>query len=70
MYLIYIAYAINSILRYSALGKSVIAKGYTVWFMMEQMLKDLIYISEGVLFSFKDPKQLRFGKDPPFYCID
>ncbi len=64
-YLILIAYAICSILTHSRLGQSILTKGYTVVFMMEQMLNDLIYISEEVLFNWKDPFQLRFGKDPP-----
>jgi len=65
IYLIFIAYAICSILTYSTLGQSILAKGYTVTFMMEQMLNDLIYISDTILFQWDDPSQLRFGKDPP-----
>lgn len=65
MYLILIAYAICSILMYSTLGQSILRQRYTVRFVMEEMLNDLIYISASILFSLNDPKQLRFGKDPP-----
>lgn len=65
VFLILIAYAICSILTYSTLGRSVLSKGYTVSFMMEQMLTDLVYISCEILFKWRDPIQLRFGKDPP-----
>jgi hypothetical protein len=64
-YLIHIAYAITSILTHSALGQAILSMGYTISFMMEQMLTDLIYISQITLFKGKDPIQLRFGKDPP-----
>ena len=64
-YLILIAYAICSILTYSRLGKSVLSSGLTVIFMMEQMLTDLIYVPEEVLFNRSDPGQLRWGTDPP-----
>lgn len=65
MYLIYVAYAICSILTHSTLGKAVLAKGYTILFMMQQMLTDLISRSEDQLFAGFNPIQLRFAKDPP-----
>jgi hypothetical protein len=65
VYLILIAYAITSILSYSTLGRSILSNGYTISFIMEQMLTDLIYISDEILFTWSDPSQLRFGKDPP-----
>jgi len=58
------AYAICSILVHSTLGKSILARGYTISFMMEQMLTDLIYLSEDD-WKGHQPIQLRFGKDPP-----
>jgi hypothetical protein len=63
--LILIAYAICSILTHSALGKSVLSKGITISFMMEQMLADLIYVPTTTLFKLHDPSQMRFAKDPP-----
>lgn len=64
-YLILIAYAISSILTYSRLGKSILSRGLTIIYMMEQMLMDLIYVSEEILFNRRDPRQLRWGTDPP-----
>jgi hypothetical protein len=64
-YLILIAYAISSILTYSKLGKSILSRGISVTFMMEQMLQDLIYVTYEDLFNQSDPGQLRLGKDPP-----
>lgn len=64
-YLILIAYAICSILTYSRLGKFVLSKGLTIIFMMQQMLTDLIYVPGDVLFSRSDPRQFRWGTDPP-----
>ena len=54
-YLILIAYAICSILTYSRLGQFVLSKGLTATFMMEQMLTDLIYVPEKILFNRSDP---------------
>lgn len=68
-YLILIAYAICSILTHSSLGKSILSTGITITFMMEKMLMDLIYVAEEILFRRRDPKQLRFGKDPPTAII-
>lgn len=65
MYLTLMAYAICSILTYSTLGRSILSKGCTIVFMMEQMLADLIYVSEEVLFKWNDPRQLRFARGPP-----
>jgi hypothetical protein len=64
-YLILIAYAICSILAHSALGKSILSTGMTISFMMEQMLMDLIYVPEMVLFKWRGHGQLRWGTDPP-----
>lgn len=64
-YLIFIAYAICSILTHSRLGESIISRGLTITFMMEQMLKDLIYIEEENLFSRRCVGQLRWGTGPP-----
>jgi hypothetical protein len=64
-YLILIAYAICSILSYSKAGQSILSKRITISFMMRKMFTDLIYIPEEVLFTRPDPRQLRFGKDPP-----
>jgi len=64
-HLILIAYAICSILTYSRLGKSVLSRGLTVIFMMEQMLTDLIYVPEEILFNRGDPKQFRWSTGPP-----
>ncbi|MDR3623910.1 MAG: hypothetical protein P4L16_02085, partial [Chlamydiales bacterium] len=65
IYLILIAYAICSILTHSTFGCKILAKGYTISFVMKQMILDLIYLSNTTLFEGKDPIQLRFGKDPP-----
>lgn len=65
IYLILIAYAICSVVIHSTFGREVLAKGYTISFMMKQMITDLIYLSSAVLFEWRDPIQLRFGKDPP-----
>jgi hypothetical protein len=65
IYLILIAYAISSILIHSTFGKTILAKGYTISFMMEQMLTDLIYLSDAILVESHNPIQLRFAKDPP-----
>ena len=64
-YLILIAYAICSILTYSRHGQSILSRGLTVIFMMEQMLSDLIHIEAGDLFIGREPGQLRWGTDPP-----
>ena len=64
IYLILIAYAISSILVHSAFGRAVLARGYTIAFMMEQMLTDLIYLADSI-WDCHQPFQLRFGKDPP-----
>ena len=37
----------------------------TIVFMMEQMLQDLVRIPEEILFNWRDPEQMRWGKDPP-----
>ena len=65
IYLILIAYAICSILTYSRLGQSVLSRGLTAIFMMEQMLTDLIYVPEEVLFNGSDPGQFRWSTGPP-----
>lgn len=65
IYLILIAYAITSILTYSRFGQTILAKGYTISFIMKQMLLDLIYLNFDILFEGYNPIQLRFGKDPP-----
>lgn len=65
IYLILIAFAICSILTYSKIGQTILSKGYTVTFMMEQMLNDLIYLTETALDESHNPIQLRFAKDPP-----
>ncbi len=62
-YLALIAYAISSILIHSSLGKLILSKGYTICFLMEQMLNDLIYLPD--VFVCGELIQLRFGKDPP-----
>jgi hypothetical protein len=64
-YLILIAYAICSILTYSRLGQAALSGGLTITFMMKQMLQDLIYVPEEVLFNWSDVGQLRWGTDPP-----
>jgi hypothetical protein len=64
-YLILIACAISSILCYSRLGKSILSRGLTVIFMMEQMLTDLIYVSEEVLFQRQETGQFRWSTGPP-----
>jgi hypothetical protein len=64
-YLILIAYAITSILTHSRLGKFILSTGLTISFMMEQMLMDLIYISEDTLFNRSDPGQFRWSTGPP-----
>jgi hypothetical protein len=69
MYLILIAHAICSILTHSTYGRSILAKKYTIRFMMEQMLNDLIYIPASKLFALHDPMQLRFAKDPPLKSV-
>ncbi|MCA9507511.1 MAG: hypothetical protein KC505_03695 [Myxococcales bacterium] len=63
--LILIAYAICSILTYSQQGQSILSKGMTVRFMMEQMLLDLIYRPDRILFTWSKCRQLRWGHDPP-----
>jgi hypothetical protein len=65
IFLILIAYAITSILTHCRIGQSILAKGKTITFMMKEMLNDLTRIPEEVLFKWRDPRQLRFGKDPP-----
>ncbi|MDR3623629.1 MAG: hypothetical protein P4L16_00610 [Chlamydiales bacterium] len=47
------------------LKDKILAKGYTISFVMKQMILDLIYLSNTTLFEGKDPIQLCFGKDPP-----
>jgi hypothetical protein len=64
-YLILIAYAISSILTYSRLGQSILSRGLTIIFMMEQMLIDLMYIREEILFNWNEPGQFRWGTGPP-----
>lgn len=63
-YLILLAYAITSILTYSTLGKAILAKGYTISFIMEQMFQDLLYLTEDQLFNRYNPSQLRFARPP------
>jgi hypothetical protein len=65
IFLILIAYTICSILTHSLLGRYVLSRGYTITFMMKQMLTDLTDIPAATLFHGRDPTQLRFGKDPP-----
>lgn len=65
-YLILIAYAISSILTHLKLGKSILSQGgMTIIFMMTQMLEDLTRIPEEILFNWKEPRQIRWGTDPP-----
>lgn len=65
-YLILIAYAICTILIHSRWGELILSKGtMTVIFMMEQMLKDLIYTPKEILFKWSDTGQMRWGTDPP-----
>jgi hypothetical protein len=64
-YLILIAYAICSILTYLRLGQSILSRGLTVIFMMEQMLHDLIYVPEDVLFKRSNLGQFRWSTGPP-----
>lgn len=64
-YLILIAYAICAILTYTKQGQAILSKGLTISFMMEQMLMDLIYVPEEILFKWRDLVQMRFGKDTP-----
>lgn len=64
-YLILIAYAISSILCYSKLGQLILSKGLTIIFMMKQMLNDLIYLPEGILFQKRETGQFRWGTGPP-----
>jgi hypothetical protein len=64
-YLILIAYAISSVIRYSQLGEYIVSKGYTMSFIMTKMLQDLIYLTENQLFSGYSPSQLRFSRGPP-----
>lgn len=65
IYLILIAYAISSVIRYSQLAEYIIRKGYTMWFIMTKMFQDLIYLAEDQLFSGYTPMQLRFSREPP-----
>lgn len=65
MYLVLIAYAISSILTHSLLIKDILSKGYTILFLMKQMLNDLIYIADSALSVSHQSIQLRFAKDPP-----
>jgi hypothetical protein len=64
-YLILIAYAISSVIRYSQLGRYILSKGYTMSFIMTKMLQDLVYLTENQLFSGYSPSQLRFSRGPP-----
>jgi hypothetical protein len=64
-YLILIAYAICSILTHTTFGKVILSKKYTITFIMEQMLNDLIYLSDKILLEGYNAIQLRFAKDPP-----
>ena len=64
-YLILIAYAICEILTYTRQGQTILSKGMTIWFMMEQMLTDLIYVPETLLFPARAYGQMRFCRDPP-----
>ena len=65
VYLILIAYAISSILTHSIIGRAILSRGYTTTFIMEQMLNDLIYLTDSILTESHNPIQLRFAKDPP-----
>lgn len=66
IFLILIAYAICSILTHTRFGQAILSNGMmTIVFMMKQMLKDLTYVSEKVLFKWSDAGQLRWGTDPP-----
>ena len=65
MYLIFIAYAISSLLTYSTMGQSLLSRGYTITFLMEQMLHDLIYLTDLVLSESHHLIQLRFARGPP-----
>ncbi len=64
-FLILLAYGITSILVQSRIGKLILASGKSIMFMMKEMLNDLTRIPEEVLFTFRHPRQFRFGKDPP-----
>lgn len=64
-YLILIAYAVSSILNYSTLGRRILAGGYTMIFVMKQMLNDLIYLGEFVFVEGYNFIQLRFARGPP-----
>lgn len=65
LYLILIAFSISSILAYSTIGRAILSRGHTLIFIMKQMLNDLIYLNETILFESHNPIQLRFAKDPP-----
>jgi hypothetical protein len=62
MYLILIAMALCTILEYSSLNP--IFNKNTVRHVMEEMLRDLIYLNESLLFDCTFPRQLRFQKPP------
>jgi hypothetical protein len=59
LYLILLAMAICSILEHSTLN--MIFKKTTISFVMRQMLNDLIYVKDCVLYECSFPKQLRFA---------
>jgi hypothetical protein len=65
MHLVLIAYAISSILTHSLLIKRVLSRGYTILFLMKQMLNDLIYLPDMVLTESHHSIQLRFARGPP-----
>jgi hypothetical protein len=58
-YLILLAMAICSILEHSTLN--MIFKKTTISFVMRQMLNDLLYVKDYVLYECSFPKQLRFA---------
>jgi hypothetical protein len=62
MHLILIAMALCAILENSSL--SFIFRDSTIRHVMEEMLEDLIYLSENLLFECSFPKQLRFLRPP------
>jgi len=63
-YLILIASAISSILAYSTIGQAILSRGYTSTFIMEQILNDLIYLTDIVMDESHNAIQLRFAKHP------
>lgn len=61
IYLILIAYALTSIFTYSTIGQKLLSQRFTISFLMDQMLRDLIYLPYELLFLNSYPKQLRFS---------